>query len=88
LTRPYQVGVWIHDSPTTGDGIVLATICYSSSRSRFSFLVTCYSLSGLALVSAANGLFKAVIPDMHELHPPDQNSPIIKSYGTRLYTHG
>ena len=62
--------------PTAGDGVVLATICYSRAPvSRYVLAhwdpVTCYSLSGLALVSAARDLFKAVVPGMHGIHPPD-----------------
>ena len=67
LIRSYRVMYWIH--------------CLSHCRGRGSagyrlywVLVTCYTLSGLALVSAARGLFKAVIPGMHGIHPPDKNS--------------
>jgi len=81
------VGVWIYYCPTAGDGVVLATVCYNSLSSCFSFPVTCYSLSELALNSTARGLFKAVIPDMHGIHPLDQSSLIIRSPGTCLYTH-
>ena len=44
--------------PLQGDIVVLTT---------FSFLVICYSLSEMAMVSAAKGLFKTVIPSMHEI---------------------
>ena len=80
--------------PTAGDGVVLATVCYNS-RAPISVIIlalwvpiTFYSLSGLVLVSAARGLFKAVIPGMHGIHQPDQSSSILKSHGTHLYTHG
>ena len=73
--------------PTAGERVVLATVCYSSMISHFPFPVTCYSLSGLALVSVVSGLFKAVIPGMHGIHLPDKSfltigfpSNIIKWY--------
>jgi len=81
------LGIWIHYCPIEGDRVALATVCYSSMSSHFSFPLTCYSLSGLALVSTARGLFKVVIPVMHGIHPPDQSSSIVQSHNMSLYTH-
>ena len=49
-------------SPTAGDVVGLATVC---------IVLFLAPVLAVALVSAARGLFKAVVPGMHVIHPPD-----------------
>ena len=71
MIRSDRVDVWIYYCPAVGDGVVLATVCYSSLSSRFSLLVTALR-AGPDLSS--QGLFKAVILGMHGVHPSDYGS--------------
>ena len=62
-------------NPTVGDVVVLATVCIICNSLSFLFLA--HAL-GVALVSAARGLFKVVVPGMYGIHSPDQSSSVIE----------
>jgi len=66
-------------SLTAGDVVVLATACIVYSSLSPCFLLLPYRV---ALALAVRSLFKAVIPDMHEIHPPDWSFSIVRSHNT------